>query len=175
MCVTYLLKLNSAFFAEQNCSLMQLQSVTRRYEHANWELLVPSGMSILSIDRPKSEQRWRQRERSKRENVKVPGAIEDGRRENRENEDDAHVHLRETGNGYDGNKAKKDGNGKLMAGATVGHRNGTARYINSLLDERRCFCVLRSATIFVHLSCAIGVTSRVPRPTIHAVKTRISR
>lgn len=42
---------------------MQLQSVTRRYEHANWELLVPSGMSILSIDRPKSEQRWRERER----------------------------------------------------------------------------------------------------------------
>lgn len=117
----------------------------------------------------------RERERSKRENVKVPGAIEDGRRENREKEDDAHVHLRETGNGYDGNKAKKDGNGKLMAGATVGHRNGTARYINSLLDERRCFCVLRSATIFVHLSCAIGVTSRVPRPTIHAMKTRISR
>lgn len=30
--------------------------------------------------------------------------------------------------------------------------------INPSLDERRCFCDLRSATIFAHLSCAIGVT-----------------
>ncbi|KOC66689.1 hypothetical protein WH47_00898, partial [Habropoda laboriosa] len=53
------------------------------------------------------------------------------------------------------------------------------RCINPSLDERRCFCDLRSATIFAHLSCAIGVTGsfdaspRLASPRL--VEIRIAR
>ena len=33
---------------------------------------------------------------------------------------------------------------------TAGHRDGTTRYMNSLVHERRCFCDLRSAIQYLH-------------------------
>lgn len=45
----YLLKQNSVFFARRNCSLMQLQSVTRRHEHANCGASCPPLLPAPSV------------------------------------------------------------------------------------------------------------------------------
>jgi len=84
------------------------------------------------------------------------------------------VRLRETGNGYgpgwtDGRMG--DSHGGVKAGGNEEReervQGGATRVwtaatepprINPPLDERRCFCDLRSATIFAHSFCAIGVT-----------------
>lgn len=42
--------------------------------------------------------------------------------------------------------------------------------INPPLDERRCFCDLRSATIFAHSFCAIGVTGLFRRQRKRRIK-----